>query len=169
MELGAGLPTGADGGGSRFDNGQAGPDRAPGSDRAPGNEGASSSPALVLDQATKSFGAVRALEDGSIELYAGEVHALVGENGAGKSTLMRILAGVYSPDRGSLKLDGAPVLLKSPRATRRGSRRTPNLVNTADTCASMACLSTRRALRRGCLPMKTFSATVRSGNKVGSW
>jgi ribose transport system ATP-binding protein len=50
-----------------------------------------------------------------VEIGVNEVVGLVGENGAGKSTLMRILAGVYSPDRGSLKLDGAPVSLRSPR------------------------------------------------------
>ena len=52
--------------------------------------------------AAKSFGAVQALIDGSIELYPGEAHALVGENGAGKSTLVKILAGVHQPDAGSL-------------------------------------------------------------------
>ena len=61
---------------------------------------------LVLEHADKSFGAVRALEDAHIELYAGEAHALVGENGAGKSTLVKILAGVHRPDRGRLLLDG---------------------------------------------------------------
>ena len=47
-------------------------------------------PLLVLEQVTKSFGAVHALSDGSIALYSGEAHALVGENGAGKSTLVKI-------------------------------------------------------------------------------
>jgi rhamnose transport system ATP-binding protein len=61
---------------------------------------------LVLEHAEKSFGAVRALEDGDIELRAGEVHGLVGENGAGKSTLVKILAGVYRPDAGRLLVDG---------------------------------------------------------------
>ena len=56
-------------------------------------------PLLVLDRATKSFGAVTALDDGSITLYAGEAHALLGENGAGKSTLVKILAGVHQPGR----------------------------------------------------------------------
>jgi rhamnose transport system ATP-binding protein len=66
----------------------------------------SGTPILVLDHAEKSFGAVRALIDGHIDLYPGEVHGLVGENGAGKSTLVKILAGVYRPDAGRLLIDG---------------------------------------------------------------
>ena len=61
---------------------------------------------LALEHAQKSFGAVRALEDGDITLLAGEVHGLVGENGAGKSTLVKILAGVHRPDAGRLLIDG---------------------------------------------------------------
>ena len=64
-------------------------------------------PVLALHGATKSFGAVRAVIDGTIELYAGEAHALLGENGAGKSTMVKILAGVYQPDCGELLIDGA--------------------------------------------------------------
>ena len=63
-------------------------------------------PILKLEHATKSFGAVHALEDGDIELFGGEVHGLVGENGAGKSTLVKILAGVHRPDAGRLVIDG---------------------------------------------------------------
>jgi ribose transport system ATP-binding protein len=70
---------------------------------------------LSVEHVSKAFAGVQALEDVSVQIGVNEVVGLVGENGAGKSTLMRILAGVYSPDRGSLKLDGAPVLLKSPR------------------------------------------------------
>ncbi len=73
---------------------------------------------LELRHATKSFGAVRALVDGSVELRAGEVHALVGENGAGKSTLVKILAGVHQPDGGALKVNGRAVALHGPAAAR---------------------------------------------------
>ena len=69
---------------------------------------------LALHHAAKSFGAVRAVTDGTIDLHAGEAHALVGENGAGKSTMVKILAGVYQPDSGELLIDGRPVSLHSP-------------------------------------------------------
>ncbi len=69
---------------------------------------------LSLRDAAKAFGAVQAIAHGSIELYGGEAHALVGENGAGKSTLVKILAGVHQPDSGSLLIDGRPVLLHGP-------------------------------------------------------
>ena len=75
-------------------------------------------PVLVLRHAAKAFGAVQALLDGSIELYPGEAHALVGENGAGKSTLVKILAGVYQPDAGSLLVDSQEVTLHGPAAAR---------------------------------------------------
>jgi rhamnose transport system ATP-binding protein len=83
---------------------------------APGS--AESSPVLVLEHAAKSFGAVHALVDGSIELYGGEAHALVGENGAGKSTLVKILAGVYQPDAGTLLVNSEEVTLHSPAMAR---------------------------------------------------
>ena len=63
-------------------------------------------PVISLEHAEKSFGAVRALTDGDVDLFGGEVHGLVGENGAGKSTLVKILAGVHRLDAGRLVLDG---------------------------------------------------------------
>ena len=68
---------------------------------------------LELQHATKSFGAVHALEDGDIALHAGEVHGLVGENGAGKSTLVKILAGVHRPDVGRLVIDGEEAIFEN--------------------------------------------------------
>jgi rhamnose transport system ATP-binding protein len=69
---------------------------------------------LVLQNATKSFGPVVALGDGSITLQAGEAHALLGENGAGKSTLVKILGGVYGPDAGMLSINGSVVTFSGP-------------------------------------------------------
>jgi simple sugar transport system ATP-binding protein/ribose transport system ATP-binding protein len=63
----------------------------------------------------RSFGATRALDDVSIEVRAGSVHALVGENGAGKSTLGKIIAGVIAQDQGELVLRGTGVSFQSPR------------------------------------------------------
>ena len=64
---------------------------------------------------SKAFPGVRALDDVSLRLRRGTVHALVGENGAGKSTLMRIIAGIVAPDAGELRLEGKPVRCDSPR------------------------------------------------------
>jgi rhamnose transport system ATP-binding protein len=85
-----------------------------------GVPGASNSarPLLAATHVSKSFGAVKAVIDATLELYAGEAHALVGENGAGKSTLVKMLAGVHQPDSGTLLIDGDPVALNNPAAAR---------------------------------------------------
>jgi len=67
----------------------------------------------------KRFPGVIALDRVDIDLRAGEVVALVGENGAGKSTLMKILAGLYRPDAGEVRLDGRPVTIDSPSTAAR--------------------------------------------------
>ena len=77
-----------------------------------------STPLLSLRHATKSFGAVQALVDGSIEILPGEVHALIGENGAGKSTLVKVLAGVHQPDSGEFLVGDRPVAFRSPAASK---------------------------------------------------
>ncbi|MDN4639972.1 sugar ABC transporter ATP-binding protein [Agreia sp. PsM10] len=80
----------------------------------PSGTPASGTPALSLTGASKTFGPVVALADGTIDLRAGEIHALVGENGAGKSTLVKILAGVHAPDGGDFVVGGEHVAFKTP-------------------------------------------------------
>lgn len=58
---------------------------------------------------TKTFGGHTALNDLSCTIENGRIYGLVGSNGAGKSTLIRLMTGVYRPDRGSIDIDGAPV------------------------------------------------------------
>jgi len=74
---------------------------------------------VELREISKSFGGVQALENVTFRCNTGEVHTLVGQNGAGKSTLMKILAGVYLPDRGQVLLEGTPVHFTSPYEAQR--------------------------------------------------
>ena len=73
-------------------------------------------PVLEARNVSKSFVGVKALQDVSITLHGGQVHALVGENGAGKSTLIKLLTGVYQLDSGELLHHGQPVSFSSPKA-----------------------------------------------------
>ncbi len=79
---------------------------------------ASDTPRIELRDVSKRFGATAALTDVSMDLRAGEIHALVGENGAGKSTLVKILAGVHQPDAGTVLIDGEPVQIHGPAQSR---------------------------------------------------
>ena len=70
---------------------------------------------LRMEHISKSFPGVKALDDVSMTVKAGTVHALMGENGAGKSTLMKCLFGIYSKDEGHIFLEGKEVDFKSSR------------------------------------------------------
>jgi ribose transport system ATP-binding protein len=70
---------------------------------------------MMVEGIEKAFGASRALDGVTLDLRAGEVHALIGENGAGKSTLMKILSGAYRPDAGAMSLGGEPYAPRGPR------------------------------------------------------
>src|SRR3954465_2843200 len=81
-------------------------------------EASSAAPIVELRDATKSYGAVRALRDGNLSLRPGEVRALMGENGAGKSTLVKVLGGVVRRDAGDMLVDGASVDFHTPHDAR---------------------------------------------------
>jgi len=74
----------------------------------------SAKPILQMTGIHKRFPGVHALNDVQFRMFAGEVHALMGENGAGKSTLIKVLTGVYSVDEGTVEFKGKPLNLKSP-------------------------------------------------------
>jgi ABC-type sugar transport system ATPase subunit len=76
-------------------------------------------PLAAVEAIAKEYPGVRALAGVSLDLRAGEVHALVGENGAGKSTLIRVLSGDTPPDAGTVQIDGKPVRFASPSDARR--------------------------------------------------
>ena len=76
-------------------------------------------PVLEAQGLTRRFTGVLALSGVDFRLFAGEIHALMGQNGAGKSTLIKILTGVYAADEGELRLGGAPIRPGSPAAAQR--------------------------------------------------
>lgn len=88
-----------------------------------------------------SFGAVRALRGVDFHVNRGEVVGLVGDNGAGKSTLIKVLAGAYRPDSGSMSIDGEPVQFYEPNDARRAGIETVYqdlaLVDTLDVSANL--------------------------------
>ena len=75
-------------------------------------------PVLALRSVSKSFGMTAALDDMTLELFPGEVHAIVGENGAGKSTMIKIMTGVHQPTTGRIEIDGQPVVIPGTKAAR---------------------------------------------------
>lgn len=70
-------------------------------------------PVLEIHEISKRFDATQALDQVSLTLYPGQIHALLGENGAGKSTLIKIMTGIYQPDQGAMLLDGQPIQVKN--------------------------------------------------------
>lgn len=76
-------------------------------------------PVLSLRGISKSFPGVKALQGVQLDLFAGQVTALIGENGAGKSTIVKVLTGIYQPEEGSIEIDGAPARFSGPQDAAR--------------------------------------------------
>lgn len=76
-------------------------------------------PTMEVQNISKRFPGVVALDDVSLQFFPGEIHAIVGENGAGKSTLMKIMSGAYIPDSGKIYLDGGKVSFAHPREAQK--------------------------------------------------
>ncbi|MBO4943891.1 MAG: ATP-binding cassette domain-containing protein, partial [Muribaculaceae bacterium] len=71
--------------------------------------------AVTMRNITKTFGSVVANDKVWLDIYRGEILALLGENGSGKTTLMNMLSGIYFPDEGEITIDGRPVVIRSPK------------------------------------------------------
>ncbi|MEX0406302.1 ATP-binding cassette domain-containing protein [Aquibium sp. LZ166] len=72
-------------------------------------------PLVELKNISIAFGGIRAVDDASVDLHAGEVVALLGHNGAGKSTLIKVLSGAYKRDHGEIRVNGEPAQISNPR------------------------------------------------------
>ena len=94
-----------------------------------------SSPVLEARGISKSYGAVEALKNVDLQLFAGEVLGLVGDNGAGKTTLVKCLSGVHKPDDGQVVIDGVE---------RHGPDRRESLARSASRPSTRTCLSSTR-------------------------
>jgi simple sugar transport system ATP-binding protein/D-xylose transport system ATP-binding protein len=77
-------------------------------------KGSRGTPLLSMRNIKKSFGSVQALRGASIDVYPGEVVALVGDNGAGKSTFVKVMSGVHGFDSGEYEIDGKPARINGP-------------------------------------------------------
>jgi ABC-type sugar transport system ATPase subunit len=112
-------------------------------------------PVLALDNVSKHFGGVTAIQGASFSVHPGQVLGLLGNNGAGKSTLVRIISGVQQPDSGRVMWKGEPVSLTSPHHARRlGIDTVFQELALADDLDATANIFLNREITRGFGPFK---------------
>ena len=131
-------------------------------------------PLLQMQDISKAFPGVVALDGAQLTVRRGEVHALVGQNGAGKSTLMKILPGAYRKDSGSILFDGQPVEFRTPHQAQASGVSTIyqeiNLVPYRSVAENI--FMGREPRRFGFIDwraMNRLSATLMFGNRLSSW
>ncbi len=116
-------------------------------------------PLIELAGITKRFGGVVALNQVNVHLERGEIVGLVGDNGAGKSTLIKVMAGAYQPDGGTIRFEGREVALNTPRAAKELGIETVYqdlaLVDTLDVPGNI--FLGRELLRLGVGPIKVLN------------
>lgn len=124
---------------------------------------------LELENISKHFGAIQAVNDVSLSLEAGEVMGLMGDNGAGKSTLVKMIAGNFRPSHGTMRLDGNEIVLYRPvDARRNGIEIVHQDLALCDNLTAAANVFLGRELRRGLGPFRVldYSAMYRRAAKI---
>ncbi len=129
---------------------------------------ASPVPLVAMRDISLAFGGLRAVDDVSIDLFAGEVMALVGHNGAGKSTLIRILSGAYRRDGGSICIRGAEAAIANPRDARKyGIETIYQTLALAENIDAAANLFLGRELRTGWGTLDDIAMEAQARNVIG--
>ncbi|MGO6905878.1 ATP-binding cassette domain-containing protein, partial [Rhizobium ruizarguesonis] len=110
---------------------------------------------LELSNISKHFGAIQAVNDVSFSLEAGQVVGLMGDNGAGKSTLVKMIAGNFRPSHGTMRLDGADLVLHQPKEARlHGIEIVHQDLALCNNLTAAANVFLGRELRRGVWPLR---------------
>ncbi len=132
-------------------------------------EGEDRVPVLELENISKHFGAIQAVNDVSFSLEAGEVVGLMGDNGAGKSTLVKMIAGNFRPSHGSMRMDGAELVMHRPvEARRHGIEIVHQDLALCDNLTAAANVFLGRELRRGIGPFSIldYAAMYRRAGQI---
>ncbi len=124
---------------------------------------------LELVNISKHFGAIQAVSDVSLSLERGEVVGLMGDNGAGKSTLVKMMAGNFRPSHGTIRLDGAELVMHRPvEARQHGIEIVYQDLALCDNLTAAANVFLGREIRRGIGPLRIldYKAMYRRAGEI---